>query len=78
MQFKYRDKIVVDHNGKYVEGFVLQVIEGEGLLYVVLNGQNQKPTLVSPKQCVLLSPESEQLLAVQIPKRKRGRPRKGT
>lgn len=78
MDFKYRDKIVVNHEGTYTEGFVLQVIAGENLLYVVLNGRNNKPELVSPKQCVLLSTESEQLLAAQIPKRKRGRPRKGT
>lgn len=78
MDFKYRDKIVVNHAGTYIEGFVLQVIQNENLLYVVLNGQNQKPELVATKQCVLLNPESEQLLAAQIPKRKRGRPRKGT
>lgn len=77
MNFKARDKVVVNREGFYTEGFVLQTDEKEGFLYVVLNGQNQRPELVFPEQCKLLNPESEKLVAAQIaPKRKRGRPRK--
>lgn len=75
MKFKPRDKIVVNQDNKYIEGFVLQINEEEDLLYVILHGQNQTPELVSSGQCQYLTPETEKLITPPQ-KRKRGRPRK--
>lgn len=75
MKFKSRDKIVVNQDNKYIEGFVLQVSDEEDLLYVILHGQNQTPELVSSRQCQYLTPETEKLITPPQ-KRKRGRPKK--
>lgn len=77
MSFKYREKVVVEHNNRFIEGFVLSTgVDGE--VYVILAGQNEKPTMVLPSQVRLLNAQTEKLTLMPVAKRKRGRPRKGT
>lgn len=77
MSFKYREKVVVEHNNRFIEGFVLSTNE-DGQVYVVLAGQNEKPIMVAPAQVRLLNVQTEKLTLMPVTKRKRGRPRKGT
>lgn len=78
--FKYRDKVIVAYDGKFIEGFVLTTQEtNEGdVVYVVLEGRNEKPIAVLPEDCKLLDAQTEKLKTQPPPKRKRGRPRKNT